>query len=77
MRAVVFAHRAPCAFAEVGSPTLPVLLARTGFSQSNFLLCHENIGISNQASLRNNLARNLQIAAPGAESGVVHRVVDA
>src|SRR5580704_14357084 len=48
-RAVVLTHRAPCTFAEIGSPTLPVFFARARFGQSNFFFCHEDLRISNQA----------------------------
>src|ERR1700746_1839319 len=40
VRAVVFAHRSPCAFAEVWPPALPMLLARCRFRQSDFFLRH-------------------------------------
>src|ERR1700733_15454727 len=41
VRAVVFPHSAPCAFAEVGSPTLPVLFARGRLGQSKLLFRQE------------------------------------
>src|SRR6202140_3828148 len=46
VRAVVFTHGAPCTFAEVGPPALPVLLACARFDQSNFFFCHEGLRIS-------------------------------
>lgn len=49
MRAIVFTHCAPCTFAEVGPPTLPVLFARARFGQANFFLRYEIRASSNHA----------------------------
>src|ERR1700756_3229284 len=49
VRAVVFTHCAPCTFAEVGPPALPMLVARARFGQSNFLFCHDSFRVSNRA----------------------------
>src|SRR5262245_52996934 len=40
VRAIVFAHGAPLAFGEVGSPAPPVSGTLNGFLQSTFFLCH-------------------------------------
>src|SRR6266853_718755 len=52
VRAVVFTHGAPRALAEVGTPTLPVLPARSRFRQSNLFLGHKNSPIA-KLHLRN------------------------
>src|SRR2546426_12572172 len=40
VRAIIFAHRAPGTFAEIGPPALPALFPIAGFRQPDFLLRH-------------------------------------
>src|SRR5262249_59382948 len=39
--AVIFAHRAPCALAQIRPPTLPVVDSMQRFLQANLFLVHE------------------------------------
>ena len=41
--AVVFAHRAPGAFAQIGSPALPVSFAVAGFGEPDLLVRHRRV----------------------------------
>src|SRR5580704_16701557 len=77
VRAIVFTHSAPCTFAEVRPPALPMLFARARFGQSNFLVCHDSFSYFKSGLAKKQTPRNLQIAVPRAESGIVHRIVDA
>ena len=48
VRAVIFANRAPCAFAEVGTPALPMLLAlllilRAESLLASWILCSDQL----------------------------------
>ena len=59
VRAVIFADGAPCAFAEVRSPPLPMLLARRRFRQSGFFLRHADSPALSILSRHANPSENL------------------
>src|SRR4029077_15990851 len=73
-RAVVFAHRAPGAFAEVRTPALPVFLARPRLRQTDLFLCHghgsgRQIGFNKSGSTR---VRSHIRSRPELPAGMLH-----
>jgi hypothetical protein len=54
-----------------------MLFARARFGQSNFLVGHDSFSYFKSGLAKKQTPRNLQIAVPRAESGIVHRIVDA
>ena len=75
VRAVVFKHGAPCTFAE-GEPRRFQRFLRVLDPASRISSFVMYVFVFQNLAHLTAITRRLEIAAPGIESGIVHRVVD-